>query len=101
MKEALEPLIDDQPKFTTSSVHSNVCLKIMNTRNYVGNRNLRRLLLEAAMAHVKVVSFLHYGPGQSKNKVEENFPDAPPEQDRKNGGAPPEQDREGGGLETL
>ena len=84
MEEALEPLIDDQPKFTTSFVHANVCIKIMNTRTHVGNRHMRRLLLESALAHAKVVSFLHYGPGQKKNKVEEIFPDAPPTNDDEN-----------------
>ena len=72
-EEALEPLIDDQPKFTTASVHANVCLKVMNTREHVENQNLKFLLLQAAMAYQKIVSFLHYGPGQEKHKVRDDF----------------------------
>ena len=77
--EALEPLIDDQPKFTTSFTHSNVCIRVMNTRNHVGDRVLRGLLLNAALGHAKVVSYLHHGTGNNKNKVKEIPPKAPPE----------------------
>ena len=55
----------------------------MNTRNHVGNQDLKFLLLEAAMAHQKIVSFLHYGPGQEKHKVEEDFLNVTPEQAQK------------------
>ena len=68
---------------TTAAVHANVCVKIMNTREHVENQDLKFLLLEAAMAHQRIVSFLHHGPGQEKHKVEEDFLSVPPEQAQK------------------
>ena len=89
--EALEPLIDDQPKFTTSFTHSNVCIRVMNTRNHVGDRVLRGLLLNAALGHAKVVSYLHHGTGNNKNKVKEIPPKAPPENNNESMDMPPGQ----------
>ena len=85
-------MIDDQPKFTTSFTHANVCIRVMNTRNHVGDRILRGLLLNAALGHAKVVSYLHHGPGQNKNKVKEIPPKAPPENNKENMDMPPEQE---------
>ena len=90
--EALEPLIDGQPKFTTSFTHSNVCIRIMNTRNHVGDRVLRGLLLNAALGHAKVVSYLHHGTGNNKNKVKEIPPKAPQENNKENTDMQPEQE---------
>ena len=74
--EALEPLIDKSTKFTTASAHTKVCLKLMNTREHVENQNMKYLLFQAAKAHQKIVSFLHYGPEQDKNYVDEHQLDA-------------------------
>ena len=73
LEEALEPLVNDKPKFTTASVPANVCLTLMNTRDHVENQDLKLLLLQAAMSHQKIVSFLHYGPGQEKHHVKTDY----------------------------
>ena len=72
-EDTIETLIEEDPKLTKSSTNTEISHKLMKIRDYIQINHLKKLLLEASISHMKIISFLHYGPGQKKFHMKADF----------------------------